>query len=168
MATTATLTLDQPVDQGHTGSKTVLNQGEIVNQETGQSVPVRNWTQTTTTASETMKEQPGCDPTKGAKAVGVAVAIAGIFAGVVGLLVYLGILHISLTNVGTMSQAIGLYTLLGGFGATVVSSLVLGVAECMNCAQENGKQNKPAVTVTTTQTPLDIEPSTATPVETTS
>ncbi len=115
--------------------------GVLLNEATGNQTQIEDLTDSIAPERK-MQDQPGCDVVKGAKAVLVAVAIAGIFAGVVGLLVYLDILQISLTNVGTMSQSLGLYTMLSGFGAAVLTTLLLGVAQCMNCAKETGTKHK--------------------------
>ena len=102
-----------------------------------------------------LKTQPqkGCDWTKGAKAVAVAVAIVSLIAGVIGLLVYLGQLQIGLTNVGSMTQSIGLYTMLGGFGATFITTLLMSVACCLSRAKVKGAQ---PLTVPLALTPASV------------
>lgn len=143
----STSTLDPRVELsgGKPASPTPLRKSDKVAPEGGPEKKVEDITDAASTLTLKIKDQPSCDWAKGLKAVGVAVAIAGIFAGVVGLLVYLDILQISLTHVGTMSQAVGLYTTLGGFGAAALSVLLLGVAEGMSCAKEKGEKHQPLV-----------------------
>ena len=76
----------------------------------------------------------------GIKIAAVILAIIGIVAGVIGLLVYLDTLAIGLTNIGSMSSTTGLYVMLGGFGVTFITGILLGVA----CIVQRAKEKNPA------------------------
>jgi hypothetical protein len=58
----------------------------------------------------------------------VALAILGAVVGVVGVLSYLGQLQLGLAGVGAMSATTGLYVMLGGFGLTLVTGILLTVS----------------------------------------
>src|ERR1700722_4283568 len=63
----------------------------------------------------------------GLKWTGVALVVIGVAAGVIGLLVCLGVLQIGLTNV-MMSLETGLYLAIAGFGIALMTAVLLVVA----------------------------------------
>jgi len=73
-------------------------------------------------------KKDACDWQSGLKWTGVAFAILGLIVGLIGTLVYVGLLQVALTGIGTMSMATGLYTLLAGFGVTFITGILLTVA----------------------------------------
>lgn len=86
-----------------------------------------------------VQDQPETNWAEGAKIAAVAIAVAAFVTGVIGLLVHLDILQLGITNVGMMSGAVGLYTLLSGFGIAGLTAILLGVYKCISCANEKAK-----------------------------
>lgn len=67
------------------------------------------------------------------KVLAIAFIAAALFAGLIGTLVYTGVMEVGLLNCGTMTTDAGLYTLLAGFGSAVVASVVYTILTCNKC-----------------------------------
>ncbi len=83
---------------------------------------------------------------KVAKWAAIALAVTGLFVGVVGLLVYLGQLELGWTGIGAMTQEVGLYTMMAGFSVTFVSSLLLAVNKACALAESRRQDAEKAET----------------------
>lgn len=68
------------------------------------------------------------------KVLAIAFIAAALFAGLIGTLVYTGVIELGLLNCGTMSTNAGLYTLLAGFGSAIVAGIVYKILTCDKCA----------------------------------
>lgn len=73
------------------------------------------------------------------KMLALTIVIGSLIVGTTGLLTYLGKLGITWQGVGTISQQIGLYMMLGGYGLTAILTILLVIRCCMNSARENGR-----------------------------
>ncbi len=93
-----------------------------------------------TSPSEQLRHAKGCDPWKWVKIVAVALAIATFVAGTAGLFVWLGKLNISLTGIGSMTQELGLYTMLVGYGFTFLATVLLTVNAFLSRARQSSAQ----------------------------
>lgn len=72
-----------------------------------------------------------------------AFAVTCLFVGVVGLLVYLGQLQLGWLNVGTLTQAHGLYTMLSGFVAAAITGIVVFTTYCAHLSRDNNNVQYP-------------------------
>jgi hypothetical protein len=77
-----------------------------------------------------------CNWASAARWVAVACAVVGLFAGVVGLLTYLGTLQVALTGLGAMSTATALYVMIGGFGFAGISLILLVISLVAKCSKK--------------------------------
>jgi hypothetical protein len=77
-----------------------------------------------------------------AKWIVIAVAVVALAVGIIGLLSYIGVLQLGLKGVGTISSITGLYTMLAGFGASLIISILLGVS-CLLPGKSKKKETSP-------------------------
>ncbi|NGX60953.1 MAG: hypothetical protein K940chlam9_00428 [Chlamydiae bacterium] len=80
-----------------------------------------------------------CTAKSAAYWIGVAFAVTAAAIGTIGLLTYLGQMNIGLTAVGQMSSTIGLYTMIGGYGAAFLTGILLGVSKCVGGKSQNNQ-----------------------------
>lgn len=82
------------------------------------------------------REVTKCDHIKNLKTALVILAVVGLVVGLIGMLAQMGILNVGLNGVGALTDMNALYTMIGGFGLTLVSSVIFGVL----CAKANCKK----------------------------
>ena len=118
-------------------SKKDVSQIKFENEE--ENIEKTSFTKSTSKAANTGKKGGYELAKKAAAMTAVALAIVAFVAGTVGLLVYIQQLQLGLASVGTMSQATGLYTMLGGYGITLITGLLLLVAKCVQARKHKGE-----------------------------
>lgn len=78
--------------------------------------------------------------------------ITTLVTGIIGTLVYTGVLHVGLSGIGAMTMSTGLYTLLAGFGAAFILTILVTIVSCLNRTKRTSRGDDEKTAYQTTKT----------------